>query len=303
MELVRALGAHRGHRAARGRSRSGRARPSAAPTLTGCERRRRRDGGAHGDHRSAPRCGRPARRSGPARRPGEGAGRRRPAGAEAAPAAGPDGAIDAPGPQAGPDADAAEPQVGEDGRCAVRRVRLAGAGGRLGRRSARGARTCEPGCRGRGWPCSRAPPGARCPRCAARCWPPGVPIAAPPDELPLARQPAVVPLLMVLRYAARPGRAGRRRRHGAAHLPAGLGRPDADAPAAPRPAAPAGGGVDLADPAARRPDGTPQRVPRARRAGRADDGRQGGPRRRCRPDVEPAERLARGRTATAVAGA
>ncbi len=33
----------------------------------------------------------------------------------------------------------------------------------------------------------------------------GVPIAAPPDELPLARRPAVVPLLMVLRYAARPG--------------------------------------------------------------------------------------------------
>lgn len=32
----------------------------------------------------------------------------------------------------------------------------------------------------------------------------GVPIAAPPDELPLARQPAVVPLLMVLRYAIRP---------------------------------------------------------------------------------------------------
>ncbi|MFC4949414.1 ATP-dependent helicase [Pseudonocardia sp. GCM10023141] len=33
----------------------------------------------------------------------------------------------------------------------------------------------------------------------------GVPIAAPPDELPLARQPAVVPLLMVLRFATRPG--------------------------------------------------------------------------------------------------
>ena len=32
----------------------------------------------------------------------------------------------------------------------------------------------------------------------------GVPIAVPADELPLARQPAVVPLLMVLRYAARP---------------------------------------------------------------------------------------------------
>ncbi len=32
----------------------------------------------------------------------------------------------------------------------------------------------------------------------------GVPIAAPADELPLARQPAVVPLLMVLRFAARP---------------------------------------------------------------------------------------------------
>ncbi|MGE3254019.1 ATP-dependent helicase, partial [Pseudonocardia sp.] len=32
----------------------------------------------------------------------------------------------------------------------------------------------------------------------------GVPIAAPPDELPLARQAAVVPLLMVLRFAARP---------------------------------------------------------------------------------------------------
>ncbi|QJY50328.1 ATP-dependent helicase [Pseudonocardia broussonetiae] len=32
----------------------------------------------------------------------------------------------------------------------------------------------------------------------------GVPIAAPPDELPIARQPAVVPLLMVLRFAARP---------------------------------------------------------------------------------------------------
>jgi len=32
----------------------------------------------------------------------------------------------------------------------------------------------------------------------------GVPIAAPPDELPLARQAAVVPLLMVLRCATRP---------------------------------------------------------------------------------------------------
>ena len=32
----------------------------------------------------------------------------------------------------------------------------------------------------------------------------GVPIAVPADELPLARQAAVVPLLMVLRYAARP---------------------------------------------------------------------------------------------------
>src|SRR5205085_2087313 len=32
----------------------------------------------------------------------------------------------------------------------------------------------------------------------------GVPIAAPPDELPTGRQPAVLPLLMVLRYAARP---------------------------------------------------------------------------------------------------
>ncbi len=33
----------------------------------------------------------------------------------------------------------------------------------------------------------------------------GVPIAAPVDELPLGRQPAVVPLLLVLRYATRPG--------------------------------------------------------------------------------------------------
>ncbi|GAA1316614.1 ATP-dependent DNA helicase [Pseudonocardia xinjiangensis] len=32
----------------------------------------------------------------------------------------------------------------------------------------------------------------------------GVPVAAPPDELPLARQPAVLPLLMVLRCATRP---------------------------------------------------------------------------------------------------
>ncbi|WP_433292704.1 ATP-dependent helicase [Pseudonocardia sp. CA-142604] len=32
----------------------------------------------------------------------------------------------------------------------------------------------------------------------------GVPVAAPPDELPLARQPAAVPLLMVLRCAIRP---------------------------------------------------------------------------------------------------
>jgi superfamily I DNA/RNA helicase/RecB family exonuclease len=32
----------------------------------------------------------------------------------------------------------------------------------------------------------------------------GVPIAAPTDDLPLARRPAVVPLLMVLRYATRP---------------------------------------------------------------------------------------------------
>ncbi len=34
----------------------------------------------------------------------------------------------------------------------------------------------------------------------------GVPIAAPPDELPTARQPAVVPLLMVLRFATHPER-------------------------------------------------------------------------------------------------
>ncbi|GAA1843175.1 hypothetical protein GCM10009836_23190 [Pseudonocardia ailaonensis] len=33
----------------------------------------------------------------------------------------------------------------------------------------------------------------------------GVPIAAPPEELPLARQPAVLPLLLVLRAATRPG--------------------------------------------------------------------------------------------------
>jgi superfamily I DNA/RNA helicase/RecB family exonuclease len=32
----------------------------------------------------------------------------------------------------------------------------------------------------------------------------GVPIAAPPDELPLARQPAVLPLLLILRCATRP---------------------------------------------------------------------------------------------------
>jgi superfamily I DNA/RNA helicase/RecB family exonuclease len=32
----------------------------------------------------------------------------------------------------------------------------------------------------------------------------GVPIAAPPDELPLARRAAVIPLLMVLRFATRP---------------------------------------------------------------------------------------------------
>ncbi len=32
----------------------------------------------------------------------------------------------------------------------------------------------------------------------------GVPVAAPPDELPLARQPAVLPLLLVLRGATRP---------------------------------------------------------------------------------------------------
>ncbi|HXV91866.1 MAG TPA: ATP-dependent DNA helicase, partial [Pseudonocardia sp.] len=34
----------------------------------------------------------------------------------------------------------------------------------------------------------------------------GVPIAAPPDELPLGRQPAVVPLLLLLRCATRPER-------------------------------------------------------------------------------------------------
>ena len=33
----------------------------------------------------------------------------------------------------------------------------------------------------------------------------GVPIASPSDDLPTARRPAVVPLLMVLRFAARPG--------------------------------------------------------------------------------------------------
>ena len=32
----------------------------------------------------------------------------------------------------------------------------------------------------------------------------GVPMAVPPDELPLSRQPAVIPLLLLLRYAARP---------------------------------------------------------------------------------------------------
>ncbi len=88
----------------------------------------------------------------------------------------------------------------------------------------------------------------------------GVPIAAPPDELPLARQPAVVPLLMVLRYAARPGELDadaatalltsplgsadplrmRRLRRGLLRLQAADGSdPDADAAGAPAP--PAGG--------------------------------------------------------------
>jgi len=80
----------------------------------------------------------------------------------------------------------------------------------------------------------------------------GVPIAAPPDELPLARQSAVVPLLMVLRYAARPSELDadaatalltsplgsadpmrmRRLRRGLLRLQAGTGggaAPDADA--------------------------------------------------------------------------
>ncbi len=82
----------------------------------------------------------------------------------------------------------------------------------------------------------------------------GVPIAVPPDELPLARQPAVVPLLMVLRYAARPddldadaatalltsplGSADplrlRRLRRGLLRLHAAGGQAGAGAPAAPR---------------------------------------------------------------------
>ena len=58
--------------------------------------------------------------------------------------------------------------------------------------------------RGRGWPCSPGRPAVRCPTLRRALLAAGVPIAAPPDELPLARQPAVVPLLMVLRYATRP---------------------------------------------------------------------------------------------------
>ena len=65
----------------------------------------------------------------------------------------------------------------------------------------------------------------------------GVPIAAPPDELPLARQPAVVPLLMVLRFAARPHELDADAATALLTSPLGLGRPDADAPAAPRAAA------------------------------------------------------------------
>ena len=109
------------------------------------------------------------------------------------------------GPQgAGPEADTAEPQVGEDGRVAVRVFTSAAQeagwiadqlrrahliGGVPWSRMAVLARSAR-----------RALPALRRALLAA-----GVPIAAPPDELPLARQPAVVPLLMVLRYAVRPG--------------------------------------------------------------------------------------------------
>ena len=103
----------------------------------------------------------------------------------------------------GPEANTAEPQVGEDGRVAVRVFTSAAQeagwiadqlrrahliGGVPWSRMAVLARSAR-----------RALPALRRALLAA-----GVPIAAPPDELPLARQPAVVPLLMVLRYAVRP---------------------------------------------------------------------------------------------------
>ena len=124
------------------------------------------------------------------------------------------------GPAEPPD----DPLAEADGRstcaCSARRRRK-----RPGSRTGCGARTCSTACPGRRWRCCHAPPGARSRCCAARLLAAGVPIAVPPDGLPLARQPAVVPLLMVFRYAARPGRPRRRRRHRAAHLPLGSADP------------------------------------------------------------------------------
>ena len=52
------------------------------------------------------------------------------------------------------------------------------------------APTSPTACRGRGWRCWPAPPAARCPRCAGRCWPPGCRSPRPPTS---CRWPASPP--------------------------------------------------------------------------------------------------------------
>ena len=129
-----------------------------------------------------------------------------------------------PGARASPDDTPFRPAIIDGGggsRCGCwRRPRR-----RPGSRTGCGARTCNTASPGRRWPCCRARRARSLPTLRRALLAAGVPITAPPDELPPARQPAVVPLLMVLRYAARPGRARRGRRTALLASPLGSADP------------------------------------------------------------------------------
>ena len=89
-------------------------------------------------------------------------------------------------------------------------------------------RTCSTACPGRGWRCWSARPRCSCPRCSGRCTPPGVPTVVHGEDLPLHLQPAVAPLLLLLRCALEPDRLDEEAAVALLHSPLGGADPLAE---------------------------------------------------------------------------